>query len=172
VFKCLGGILALGAGGGNVAVPGGVGAEITLPRSHLVEATRGELVKAHERVRLKGRAVCVSGLVRHSLLPFKDIGGGAPPYIERNPSTAFCRPTHIPVWVAYLRNQENNSICRKPYKGNPLQQPCNKRKNTKLLPTTIAPGKAESRSIAGPIVFSFDRNQPVTDTNLMVTCDP
>ena len=31
-----GGILAAGAGGGGVAVPGRVGAEVALPRSHLV----------------------------------------------------------------------------------------------------------------------------------------
>jgi len=44
VFECLGGTLATGAGGGGIAVPGRVGAEVALPRSHLVEAARGELV--------------------------------------------------------------------------------------------------------------------------------
>jgi len=44
VFQCRVGILAPGAGGGDVAVTGGVGAEVALPRSHLMEAPRGELV--------------------------------------------------------------------------------------------------------------------------------
>jgi len=70
VLECLGGTLAAGACVGGVAVPGGVGAEVALPRSHLVDASRGELVKAHERVRLKGVVVGVSGVVRSGLLPF------------------------------------------------------------------------------------------------------
>jgi len=44
VLECLRGILASGAGGGGIAVPGGVGAEVAFPRSHLIEAARGELV--------------------------------------------------------------------------------------------------------------------------------
>ena len=36
MLECLGGILAAGAGGGGVAVRRGVGAEVSLPRSHLV----------------------------------------------------------------------------------------------------------------------------------------
>jgi len=44
VFECLGGTLATGAGGRGVVVPGGVGAEVAFPRSHLVEAARGEVV--------------------------------------------------------------------------------------------------------------------------------
>jgi len=39
-----GGILAAGAGGGGVALPGRVGAEVALSRSHLMEAAHGELV--------------------------------------------------------------------------------------------------------------------------------
>jgi len=44
VLECLGGELAPRAGCGDVTVPGGVGAEVALPRSHLVVAARGELV--------------------------------------------------------------------------------------------------------------------------------
>jgi len=44
VLECLGGTLAAGAGGGDLAVPGGVGTDVALPRSHLREASRGELV--------------------------------------------------------------------------------------------------------------------------------
>ena len=46
------GAQATRAGGGGVAVPRGVSAEGALPRSHLVEAARSELVKAHERIGL------------------------------------------------------------------------------------------------------------------------
>jgi len=70
VFKCLGGFLAFGAGGGDIVVPGGVGAEVALPRSHLVEAARGELVEAHKRVRFEGGAVWVSVRTRRGLVPF------------------------------------------------------------------------------------------------------
>ena len=70
VLECLRGILAFPAGGGGIAVPGGVGAEVAFPRSHLVEAARGELVKAHERVRFKRGAVRVSGRVWCGLLLF------------------------------------------------------------------------------------------------------
>jgi len=44
VLKSLGGTLAPGAGGGGIVVPRRVGAEVALPRSHLVEAAHGELV--------------------------------------------------------------------------------------------------------------------------------
>ena len=44
VLKRLGGAQAARAGGGGVAVPQGVGVEVALPRSHLVEAARCELV--------------------------------------------------------------------------------------------------------------------------------
>jgi len=44
MLECLGGTLAAGAGGGGIVVPGGVGAEVALPRSHLMEAARRELV--------------------------------------------------------------------------------------------------------------------------------
>jgi len=70
VLECVGGTLAAGACVGGVAVPGGVGPEVATPRSHLVDASRGELVKAHEGVRLKGGGVWVSGVVRSGLLPF------------------------------------------------------------------------------------------------------
>jgi len=52
VLERLGGGQTAGARGGDIAVPGGVGAEVALPRSHLVEAARSELVEAHERVGL------------------------------------------------------------------------------------------------------------------------
>ena len=44
MLECLGGTLATGAGSGGVTVARRVGAEVALPRSHLVEAARGELV--------------------------------------------------------------------------------------------------------------------------------
>jgi len=43
---------AAGAGDGGVVVPRGVGAEVSLPSSHLVKATCGKLVEDHERVGL------------------------------------------------------------------------------------------------------------------------
>ena len=70
MFECLGGILTPGAGGGDIAVPGGVGAEVALPRSHLVEATRRELIEAHEQVGSEGGGVRVSGWVGCGLFPF------------------------------------------------------------------------------------------------------
>ena len=63
VFECFGGTLGPEARGGDIAVPGGVGAEVALPRSHRVEAARKKPVKAHERVRLKGGAVWVPGRI-------------------------------------------------------------------------------------------------------------
>ena len=44
MLEGLRGVPAAGAGGGDIAVPGRVGAEVTPPRSLLVEAARGELV--------------------------------------------------------------------------------------------------------------------------------
>jgi len=44
VLKCLGGTEAAGAGGGSVAIQRRMGAEVALPRSHLLEAARGEPV--------------------------------------------------------------------------------------------------------------------------------
>ena len=61
---------AAGAGGGEVTVPGWVGAEVTLPRSHLVEATRGEPVQTHKRVGFGLWWVWVPGRVWRSLVPF------------------------------------------------------------------------------------------------------
>ena len=69
VIQCLWGIQASGAGGWDIAISGGVGAEVALPRSHLVEAASGELVKAHKRVGLYRGAVGVAGRVRRSLFP-------------------------------------------------------------------------------------------------------
>jgi len=70
VLKRLGGGQATGARGGDFAVPGGVGADVTLPRSHLVEAARGELVEAHEGVGLQRGAERVSGRVWSGHVPF------------------------------------------------------------------------------------------------------
>jgi len=50
VREGLRGLGAAGAGGGAIIVPGWVGAEVALPRPHLVKATRIELGEAHERV--------------------------------------------------------------------------------------------------------------------------
>ena len=44
MLECLRGSLALGAGDGDIPVPGGVGAEVALPRSHLMEAAGGKVV--------------------------------------------------------------------------------------------------------------------------------
>jgi len=70
MLECLGGSLASGAGGGGIAVPRGVGAEVAFPRSHLVEAARGKLIKAHEWVGPKRGEVWVPGLVWRGLVPF------------------------------------------------------------------------------------------------------
>ena len=70
VLERHGGGQATGARGGHFAVPGGVGAEVTLPRSHLVEAARGELVEAHERVGLQRGAERVPGRVWSGPVPF------------------------------------------------------------------------------------------------------
>jgi len=47
-----------------------VGAEVALPRSHLVEAARRKLVEAHEGVGLEGGAERVSDRVWRGLVPF------------------------------------------------------------------------------------------------------
>jgi len=52
VLERLRGAQTTGAGGGGDAIPGGVGAEVALTRSHLVKAARGELVQAHKRIGL------------------------------------------------------------------------------------------------------------------------
>jgi len=44
LLERLWGTEATRTGGGGVAVPRGVGVEVALPRSHLVEAARSELV--------------------------------------------------------------------------------------------------------------------------------
>jgi len=72
MFKGLGGLVAAGTGGRGVVAPGGVCAEVALARSHLVETARGELVEAHEWVRLDRGAVGVHGRVRRSPFPFFD----------------------------------------------------------------------------------------------------
>jgi len=69
VLGPLGGGQATGPRGGDFALPGGVGAEVTLPRSHLVEAAGGELVEAHERVGLQRGAERVTGRVWSGLVP-------------------------------------------------------------------------------------------------------
>jgi len=70
MLEGLGGLLAAGAGGRGIVVPRGVGAEVALPRSHLVEAARGELVEAHKWVGSEPGAVGVSGRVWTGLVPF------------------------------------------------------------------------------------------------------
>ena len=47
-----------------------MGAEVALPRSHLVEAGRSELVKAHERVGVQRGLVWVPGRVWSGPVPF------------------------------------------------------------------------------------------------------
>ena len=49
----------------------------------------------------------------------EEIRGGGPLYMEGNPNTALCCPTHTPVRVTNPRNQGNHTICCNPYKGNP-----------------------------------------------------
>ena len=44
MLERLGGAQTAGAGGGGVAVPGGVGVEVAFAGSHLVETARSELV--------------------------------------------------------------------------------------------------------------------------------
>jgi len=70
VLERLRGAPAAGAGGGIDAVPGGVGTEITLTRSHLVEAAGREFIEPHEGVGLQGGAVWVPGRVWRGIVPF------------------------------------------------------------------------------------------------------
>ena len=48
VLEALGGLAATGAGGWAFIVPGRVGAEVTFPRPHRVEAACVELGEAHK----------------------------------------------------------------------------------------------------------------------------
>jgi len=52
VLEALGGLVVAGAGGWAVVVLGLIGAEVALPRPHLVKATRVELGEAHKRMGL------------------------------------------------------------------------------------------------------------------------
>jgi len=70
VLKRLGGGQPTGARGGDFAVPGGVGAEVAFPRSHLVKAARSKLVEAQERVGLQRGAEGVPGRVWRGRVPF------------------------------------------------------------------------------------------------------
>jgi len=70
VLERLGGSQAAGAGSGGIAVPGRVGAEVALPRSHLVEAAHGELILAHEGMGPWRGAVWVSGRTWCGLILF------------------------------------------------------------------------------------------------------
>jgi len=69
VLEALRASAAAGAGGGTVVVPGRVGAEVALTRSHLVSATRVEHGEPHERVGLHGGAVLIPRRVRRDQLP-------------------------------------------------------------------------------------------------------
>jgi len=70
VLERLGGGQATGAPGGDIVVPGGMGSEVALPRSHLVEAASGEFVEAHERVGLQRGPERVPSRVWSGLVPF------------------------------------------------------------------------------------------------------
>ena len=50
VLEGLRGFHAAGAGGRGGIIPGRVGAEVALPRPHLVKATRVELGEAHKQM--------------------------------------------------------------------------------------------------------------------------
>jgi len=69
VLEGLGGHGASGAGGGTIIVPGWVGAEVALPRPHLVKATCVELGEAHERMGLERGAVGISRWVWRGPFP-------------------------------------------------------------------------------------------------------
>jgi len=69
VRKGLRGLGATRAGGGDIIVPGGVGAEVALSRPHLVEASCVKLGEAHERVGFKRGAIRVSLWVRRGQFP-------------------------------------------------------------------------------------------------------
>ena len=70
VFECLRRILAPWVGHGVIIVPGGVGPEVALPRSRLVDATGGKLVEAYKGVGLQRGGVRVPGQVWRSFDPF------------------------------------------------------------------------------------------------------
>ena len=70
MLEHLGGGQTARACGGGVAVPGGVGAQVALPRSHLVEVAGREPVEAHERMGLQRGLEWVPGRVRSGLVPF------------------------------------------------------------------------------------------------------
>ena len=56
---------AAGAGGVRVGgPPSGVSGQVTLPGSHLVDSSRGELVEPHERARIQGGRVIVIVIAR------------------------------------------------------------------------------------------------------------
>ena len=63
------GLVAAGAGGRAVIVPGWVSMEVTLTRSHLVQATRVELGEAHKGIGRHRGAVLVSWRVRRDQPP-------------------------------------------------------------------------------------------------------
>ena len=70
MFESLGGVLTARAGGGGIVVPGGVGADVALPRSHLVEPAGGELVEPHKRVGFQRGSIWISGWVGRGPDPF------------------------------------------------------------------------------------------------------
>jgi len=63
MLEGLKGRVAAAAGGRDIAVPGGMCAEVARTRSHLVPAARGKLVEPHEQIGYKQGAVRVSGQV-------------------------------------------------------------------------------------------------------------
>ena len=69
MLEAFGGFAAPGAGGRAFIVPGWVGAEVALPRPHLVKATRVELGKTHKWVGRQRGAVGVSFRTRRFILP-------------------------------------------------------------------------------------------------------
>ena len=70
MLERLGGGQTTGARGGDFTVPGGVGAEVAFPRSHLVKAARSTFVEPHEQVGLQRGAERVPGRVWSVLVPF------------------------------------------------------------------------------------------------------
>jgi len=70
VREGLRGLVAAGTGGGGVVAPRRVCAEVALARPHLGEATRGELVEAHERMGLERGTVGIAGRVGRCFFPF------------------------------------------------------------------------------------------------------
>jgi len=70
VREALAGLVATGAGGWAVIVPGRVGTEVTLPRPHLVKATRVKLGEAHKWMGHQRGPVGISCRTRRSFPPF------------------------------------------------------------------------------------------------------